>query len=85
MINDISLLGSWCLRQVIELLTSKEALHLLRTHLASYLVVYATTGSPQLNKQPEDYWKGEQVDQASWDVVLKDVIAKDFEDHIPKV
>lgn len=73
------------MRQVIKLFTTKEALHLLRTHIASYLMVFASTGAPQLNKKAEDYWKGEIVDQSEWDIILKDVMAKDFEDHVPKV
>ena len=48
-------------------------------------MVYASTGAPNFPKNPDDYWSGEKVDQAAWDKILKDVMAKDFEDHVPKV
>lgn len=70
---------------MIKLFTPKEASHLLRTHIASYLMVFAATGSPQLNKKTDAYWEGEIVGKSEWDVILNDVMAKDFEDHVPKV
>ena len=78
------LLASWCLRQVIELFSPKDALHLVRTHITSYLMVFASTGAPELNKKAEDHLQGQEVNQQTWDVILKDVMAKDFEDHVPK-
>ena len=48
-------------------------------------MVYASTGAPRFPNAPDKYWKGEKIDQEAWDVVLKDVMAKDFEDHVPKV
>ena len=83
--SNIIFLGTWCLRQVIGLFTYKEAFHMIRTHVASYLMVYASVGAPDLTKSPEDYWNGELVDQKSWDIILNDLIAKDYENHVPKV
>ena len=48
-------------------------------------MVYASTGTPNFPKDPKEYWKGENINQEAWNVVLKDVMAKDFEDHVPKV
>ena len=73
------------MRQVVKLFTPKEALHLLRTHITGYLMVFASTGAPQLNKKSEDYWTGDIVDKRAWNILLNDVMAKDFEDHVPKV
>ena len=73
------------MRQVVDLFSYKEALHVIRTHISGYLMVYASTGAPSFPKNPEDHWNGDKVDQAAWDIILKDVMAKDFEDHVPKV
>ena len=47
-------------------------------------MVFASTGAPELNKKAEDHLQGQEVNQQTWDVILKDVMAKDFEDHVPK-
>ena len=70
---------------MVDLFSYKEALHLIRNHISGYLMVYASTGAPNFPKNPNDYWNGGKVDQAAWDIILKDVMAKDFEDHVPKV
>lgn len=77
--------ASWCLRQVIDMFTYKQALHLIRTHITGILMVYASTSAPEFPKSPEDFWKGGEINQAAWNVVLKDAMEKDFEDHVPKV
>ena len=65
--------------------TYQQALHLIRTHITGFLMVYASTSAPEFPKTPEDFWKGGEINQDAWNVVLKDVMAKDFEDHVPKV
>ena len=48
-------------------------------------MVFASTGAPELNKNVEDHLQGQKGDQHTWDIILKDIMAKDFENHVPKV
>ena len=79
------LLGSWSLLQVIDLLDYKSAVMAVRAHLLGLLITYVRVNPPGLSKRPEDYWRGETVDQDAWDKCLQQLIDKDYEAHVHKV
>ena len=71
--------------KTLPFLDYDSGLKAIRAYLCGVLMVYVSQGCPPLSKSPEDYWKGGKPDQAKWDKLIKETIAKSYETHVYKV
>ena len=70
---------------MLDTVDYKSAVVGARGHLIGLLITYARVDAPEMSHKPDDYWKGDKIDQAAWDPIIKELMEKDWEYHVVKV
>ncbi len=73
------------MRQVYHLVDYKSALIGIRGHLAAMFLWYANQGFPDLCVEPEEFWKGGELNQKTWDDWIAKYLKTEHEVHALKV
>jgi len=88
-VNDMFILHGptsvWSARSILPLFDFDTALRGVRSLIASFFIVYATQGAPELCVEPEIYYEGD-INEKAWDSLIQSLYGDQlYEAHVYKI